>query len=78
LHASKHLGSRKDGAGAPAQHVQVCLDCAAHAPLTGAHGSPAHALLVAIVSAGALRPIAGAALASARPVAAFQARAPPR
>jgi len=78
LHALKHLRSGSDAAGAPAQHLQLCLECASFAPLAGVHGSPAHGLVVAFVAAGGLPTFLAVACAAARVAPPFQARAPPR
>jgi hypothetical protein len=78
LHALKHFGSRSDAAGAPAQHVQLCLECASFAPLAGAHGSHADSFILEFVAAGLPVGLADVAIAAARDARPFQARAPPR
>ena len=77
MHALKHFGSRGDASGAPAQHVQLCLECASFAPLAGAHGGHAQAFTLEFASAGSPVVLADAAIVSARDSRPFQARAPP-
>ena len=78
LHALKHFGSGDDATGAPAQDVRFCLECASFTPLTGAHGGPVHAALIAVFSTVGALPLVGVSLAADRGSSPFQARAPPR
>lgn len=78
FHALKHLGSSDDASGAPAQHVQLCLECASFAPLAGAHGGHASAFALEFVAAGSPVGRTYAAIVPARDSRPFQARAPPR
>jgi hypothetical protein len=76
-HALSHLGDRQVP-NAPGQHVQVCTDCVAHAPLLAAGGAAAILFFLAFQVFSALRP-----RAIRTPVArafhrAFRSRAPPR
>jgi hypothetical protein len=77
LHALKHFSAGVDPT-LPGQHSQVCLECASFAPLVGAHGGPATALVVAVLTAESLRPLARSPLAGHRFQASYQSRAPPR
>jgi len=73
LHALKH-----DGAGAPASHSQVCLECASFAPLASPHGATTLTLIVAALAAWAfVRSFERPGVAH-RAVRAFRSRAPPR
>jgi hypothetical protein len=78
LHVLKHFASKSDATGAPAQHVQLCLECASFAPLAGAHGGHAQSLVVDFVAAGSPVALADVAIAPTRESRPFQARAPPR
>lgn len=78
LHALKHFGSGTDATDAPAQDVQLCLECASFAPLAGAHGGPVHAAFIAVFAKVGALPLVGAFFASRRGSSPFQARAPPR
>jgi hypothetical protein len=78
LHALKHFGLKSDAAGAPIQHVQLCLECASFAPLAGVHTGPVHGLVAAFVAADGVLPFLDVACAAARLAFPFQARAPPR
>ena len=78
LHALKHFGSRTDAAGAPVQHVQLCLECASFAPLAGAHGGHADAFTLEFVAAVLPVGLADVPIAPTRDSLPFQARAPPR
>jgi hypothetical protein len=78
LHALAHVGPKGDAAGAPGQHVKLCLECASFAPLAGAHGgSPVLPVVVFVATDGVVPAIEAASLAR-RPNSSFQARAPPR
>lgn len=78
LHALKHFGSSGDASGAPAPHVQLCLECASFAPLAGAHGGHAQAFILEFAAAGSPVALADVAVAPTRESRPFQARAPPR
>lgn len=78
LHVLKHFGSRSDAAGAPAQHVQLCLECASFAPLAGAHGGQADSFILEFVAAVLPVGLADVVIAPTRDSRPFQARAPPR
>jgi hypothetical protein len=78
LHALKHYGSRDDGAGNPAQHVQLCLECVSFAPLASPHGGSALVLFVATLALWVFVRTPGPALLPSRPRPAFRSRAPPR
>jgi hypothetical protein len=74
----KHFGSQSDPAGAPAQHVTLCLECVSFAPFAGAHGgSSALPVVVFVAADGVLAAVEAASLAR-RSNSTFQARAPPR
>jgi hypothetical protein len=78
MHALKHFGSRGDASGAPAQHVQLCLECASFAPLAGAHGGHAQAFILEFAATGSPVGLAAAVVVPTRDTRPFQARAPPR
>jgi hypothetical protein len=78
MHALKHFGSRSDASGAPAQHVQLCLECASFAPLAGAHGGHAQTIVLEFLAAGLPIGRGDVEVVSARDTRPFQARAPPR
>ena len=78
LHVVKHLSAPGESTGLPAQHLQLCLECASFAPLAGAHGGAATSVIVAFVAADGVMP--GAAHEAARVLTPlpFHSRAPPR
>jgi hypothetical protein len=78
LHALKHFGSNDNAAGAPGQHVSLCLECASYAPFSGAHGGSSALPVVAFVAADGVGPAIDAASLARRSNSTFQARAPPR
>jgi hypothetical protein len=78
LHALKHYGSGDDAAGAPAEHVQLCLECVSFAPLASPHGSPALVLFVAALGLWMFLRWRERPPVAARPHRAFRSRAPPR
>jgi hypothetical protein len=78
LHVLKHFGTRGETAGLPGQHMQLCLECASFAPISGAHGGGTTALAVAYVAAEAALPLLEVAAIANHFDGLFQARAPPR
>jgi hypothetical protein len=78
LHALKHYGSGDDAAGAPAEHVQLCLECVSFAPLASPHGSPALVLFVAALGLWVFLGWRVQPPVACRPHPAFRSRAPPR
>jgi hypothetical protein len=77
-HWLKHIGAAGDTSGLPGTHAQLCLECAAFAPVNAAHGSPAAPLVVAVAAGEArLAAIVDAPIAAPRRQP-FQSRAPPR
>lgn len=78
LHVLKHFASKSDASSAPAQHVQLCFECASFAPLAGAHGGHAQAFVLEFAAAGSPVALADVAVAPTRDTRPFQARAPPR
>jgi len=78
LHALKHFHVGAEQASPPGLHLQLCLECASFAPLSGAHGGPATSLVVAVLAGDGPQPLSRPALSGERFPASFQARAPPR
>jgi hypothetical protein len=78
LHALKHYGNRDDGAGNPAQHVQLCLECVSFAPLASPHGGSALLLFAATLALRVFVRSPDRAPLPSRPRPAFRSRAPPR
>lgn len=78
LHALKHYGNRDDGAGNPAQHVQLCLECVSFAPLASPHGGSALVLFAATLALRVFVRSPDRASLPSRPRPAFRSRAPPR
>ncbi|MFO1405912.1 MAG: hypothetical protein U1F08_00125 [Steroidobacteraceae bacterium] len=73
VHALKH-----EPAKGPAQHAQVCVECASFAPLAAPHGGAAAALFVAVVAGWVFVRSVDRSTVASGPVLAFRSRAPPR
>jgi hypothetical protein len=75
-HASRHVGS--DAPALPADHVQLCTDCASMLPLLSVAGGLGAALALARSAQHVLLPVVEIRLVAVAPHRAFHSRAPPR
>jgi len=78
VHLLSHLGQRSDPSAPQGQHVPLCLECGAYAPLGALHSSGAAAFAVAAPAADDLVEASGDFRVETSPSIPFRSRAPPR